>query len=58
MERGEVCLEQTVERLYEEGKTPAGIAEVMGVDVGWVETLVAGWADEPEADQASTSAIE
>ncbi len=61
MERGEVCLEQTVERLYDEGMTPAEIAEVMGVDAGWVESVVSAWSgDDAEAvgDQARTSAIE
>lgn len=56
MERGEVCLEETVERLRNEGMTPATIAEVMGVRVEWVESLPS--PDPDEESQASTSDIE
>lgn len=46
MERGEACLEQTVEQLYDNGLNSGQIAEAMGVDVGWVEDLVSMWGYE------------
>jgi transposase len=45
-DRGEVCLEEEVARLYEAGMEADEIASRMGVDVAWVETLVSMW--EPE----------
>lgn len=61
MERGEVCLEQTVERLYDRGMTPAQIAEVMGVEASWVASVVSAWSGDDAktvGDQARTSDIE
>jgi hypothetical protein len=42
----EVCLEEEVERLRRSGMSTSEIARAMGVDEGWVEGLVAVWADE------------
>ncbi len=39
-DRGEVCLAEEVERLRGLGLTDEEIAERMGVDAAWVETLV------------------
>ena len=39
-DRGELCLAEEVERLRRSGLTDREIAERMGVDVAWVETLV------------------
>jgi DNA-directed RNA polymerase specialized sigma24 family protein len=44
-DRGEVCLAEEVERLRCLGLSDEEIAERMGVDVTWVETLVS-----PEGD--------
>ena len=38
-DRGEVCLAEEVERLRGLGLTDEEIAERMGVDAAWVETL-------------------
>ena len=37
---GELCLAEEVERLRRSGLTDREIAERMGVDAAWVETLV------------------
>jgi len=37
---GEVCLEETVERLRREGLSDAEIAERLGLDVAWVSEVV------------------
>ena len=39
-DRGEVCLTKEVERLRRLGHSDKEIAERMGVDQTWVETLV------------------
>jgi DNA-directed RNA polymerase specialized sigma24 family protein len=39
-ERGEVCLAEEVERLRQLGLSDEEVASRLGVDVGWVETLV------------------
>jgi hypothetical protein len=39
-DRGEVCLAEEVERLRRLGLSDEEIAERMGVDVAWVETLI------------------
>jgi hypothetical protein len=51
-DRGEVCLAEEVERLRLLGYSDGEIASSMGVDVGWVETLVSPGEDEsgPESD--------
>lgn len=44
--QGEVCLEEEVERRRRAGMTPEEIAREMGLDPGWVESLVARLPDE------------
>ncbi len=44
-DRGEVCLAEEVERLRRLGLSDEEVAERMGVDVTWVETLIS-----PEED--------
>lgn len=39
-DRGEVCLAEEVERLRRQGLSDEEIAERMGVDAAWVETLI------------------
>ena len=46
--RGEVCLAEEVERLRLLGHSDGEIASRMGVDVGWVETLVSPGEDDPK----------
>jgi len=53
MEDGrEVCLEEEVERLRSSGMSAAEISREMGVDEGWVESLVARLADGDESPAA------
>lgn len=47
-DRGEVCLAEEVERLRLLGHSDGEIASSMGVDVGWVETLVSPGEDDPK----------
>jgi hypothetical protein len=42
----EVCLEEEVERLRRSGLSTREIAREMGVDEGWVESLISLSADE------------
>ena len=44
-DRGEVCLAEEVERLRRLGLSDEEIAEKMGVDASWVETLVSSAGD-------------
>jgi hypothetical protein len=46
-DRGEVCLAEEVERLRKIGLSDGEIAGRLGVDAGWVETLVSPEEDEP-----------
>ena len=46
--RGEVCLEEEVERRRRAGMAPEEIAREMGLDPGWVESLVARLPDDDE----------
>jgi hypothetical protein len=46
-DRGEVCLAEEVERLRKLGFSDGEIASTLGVDAGWVETLVSPEKDEP-----------
>lgn len=39
-DKGEVCFEEKVDQLYRSGKSTTEISEIMGVDEGWVESLV------------------
>jgi len=41
--KGEVCLEEEVERMRRSGMSTTEIARKMGVDPGWVESLVSMW---------------
>jgi len=45
-DRREVCLEEEVERLRRSGMSAREIAGKMGVDEGWVESVVSMSADE------------
>jgi hypothetical protein len=45
---GEVCLEEEVERRRRAGIPPEEIAREMGLDPGWVESLVARTGDDDE----------
>ena len=47
--RGEVCLEEEVERLRRSGMSAAEISRTMGVDQSWVEALLSSWVEGPEA---------
>jgi hypothetical protein len=47
--RGEVCLEEEVERRRRAGMSSEEIAREMGLDPGWVESLVARLPDDDEA---------
>ena len=38
-DKGEVCFEEKVENLWREGKSTDEIAQMMGVDQAWVESL-------------------
>jgi len=40
-EKGELCLQEEVGRLWEAGLSGEEIARRMGVDPGWVESLIA-----------------
>ena len=44
--KGEVCLEEEVERLRRSGMSTDEIAQKMGVDPGWVESLISMWGVE------------
>jgi hypothetical protein len=45
-DRGEVCLAEEVERLRKLGFSDGEIAGRLGVDAGWVESLVSPEKDE------------
>ena len=45
-DRREVCLEEEVERMRRSGMSAPEIAREMGVDEGWVESLISMLADE------------
>jgi DNA-directed RNA polymerase specialized sigma24 family protein len=44
-DRREVCLEEEVDRLRRSGISAAEIARMMGVDEGWVESIISMQAD-------------
>ena len=48
--RGEVCLAEEVERLRQLGLSDDEVASRLGVDVGWVETLISPGDDEATPD--------
>lgn len=39
-DKGEVCFEEKVDRLWREGNSADEISEIMGVDRSWVESVV------------------
>ncbi len=39
-DKGEVCFEEKVDRLWREGNSTDEISEIMGVDPSWVESVV------------------
>ena len=41
--KGEVCLEEEVDRMWRLEMSTAEIAQEMGVDPSWVESLVSMW---------------
>ncbi len=43
--KGEVCLEEEVDRLRRSRMSTDEIAQKMGVDPAWVESLVSMWGD-------------
>jgi DNA-directed RNA polymerase specialized sigma24 family protein len=45
-ERGELCLAEEVERLRRLGLSDDEVASRLGVDVGWVESLISPGEDE------------
>ncbi len=50
-EKSSVCLEEEVERMRESGMAAEEIAARMGVDAGWVESLILMWeGGEPEKE--------
>lgn len=50
-ERGAVCLEGEVGRMRDSGMAAEEIASRMGVDAGWVESLIVMWeGGEPEKE--------
>ena len=51
--KGEVCLEEEVEHMRRSGMSTTEIAQKMGVDPSWVESLVSMWEGaEPSAEEA------
>ena len=49
-EKGELCLQEEVARLWEAGLSEREIARKMGLDPGWVESITAMIA--PEAKES------
>lgn len=49
---GEVCLQEEVERLRRSGMSVAEISRTMGVDEGWVESLVSAWDEDYDEDRS------
>jgi hypothetical protein len=58
--RGEVCLEEEVEKRRRSGMSTEEIAQDMGVDAAWVQSLISiveggeSSAAEPETEEAET----
>jgi hypothetical protein len=52
--KGEVCFEEEVDRLWRLGKSTDEIADIMGVEPNWVESLVSMMSagEDPSAAQA------
>ena len=51
-ESGEVCLAEEVERLRQHGFSDEEVASRLGVDAGWVETVISPGEDEPDTSSA------
>ncbi len=51
--KGEVCLEEEVERRRRSGMSTDEIARDMGVDPAWIESLVSMW--EPDEEPSAKS---
>lgn len=49
-DRGEVCFEEVVERLWGSGLSSGEISREMGVDRGWVEALISAWEGPAQRD--------
>ena len=50
--KGEVCLEEEVEDMRRSGMSTTEIAQKMGVDPSWVESLVSMWEGaEPSGEE-------
>ena len=47
--KGEVCLEEEVDRMQRSGMSTDEIAQQMGVDQAWVESIVQMMPDEDSA---------
>lgn len=45
-ERGELCLQEEVVRLWDQGLSGEEIAQKMGMDPGWVEATISAFAPE------------
>jgi len=54
-EKGEVCLQEEVGRLWEAGLSEGEIARRMGVDPGWVEAVIS-MIDPPDREDAERPA--
>jgi orotate phosphoribosyltransferase-like protein len=50
-DRREICLEEEVARLRRSGMSTREIAREMGVDEGWVESLISMSADEDSSTE-------
>jgi len=48
--KGEVCLEEEVERLRRSGMSGVEISRTMGVDQAWVEALLSDWGEETSVE--------
>ncbi len=51
-ERREVCLEEEVARLWRSGLSEREIASTMGVDEGWVESVISMTEDSSAGDHS------
>ncbi len=50
--KGEVCFEEEVEHMRRSGMSTTEIAQKMGVDPSWVESLVSMWEGaEPSGEE-------
>lgn len=47
--KGEVCLEEEVEKMRRSGMSTGEISEKMGVDQAWVESLISMWGLDEES---------